>query len=72
MEIIMSFYKEQLQIWLADKDFKSGRVLGIGWMNDDMKYFKSAKYNEFVTMDIDPEMKPDIVGDLNEEFIFDL
>lgn len=62
----MSYYKQQLKDWLKDKDFVSDKVLSVGNMNDDCKYFKSFKANEMMTIDNDPRYNPDILGDMNK------
>lgn len=62
----MSFYKDQLKSWLKYKEFNSDRVLSVGNMNDDSKYFMSFKANKVFTVDINGEYKPDYVFDLNE------
>lgn len=61
----MSYYKEQLKDFLKDRDFRSDRVLSVGKMNDDLKYFRSADYTTVTTIDVDPQYAPDILMDMN-------
>lgn len=65
----MSFYKEQLKNWLADKELHTGKLLSIGAMNDDIKYFKNVAFSELKTLDIDEQYKPDYLFDMNNDVI---
>ncbi len=63
----MSYYKDQLIEWLGDKSVDADKVLSIGNLNDDRKYFKEFNANEITTLDNDRSLKPNIVLDMNED-----
>lgn len=61
----MSFYKDQLKTWLADKTIEGGDVLSVGNLNDDSKYFKSFKCDEIITLDIVSDFGANVIHDMN-------
>lgn len=66
----MSVYKDQLKKHLATVDIDVDSVLSIGNQEDDRKYFKSFKCKSFKTLDFDRALKPDIVHDMNNPYVF--
>lgn len=61
----MSYYKEQLKNYLGKMEVGGRHALSIGSEHDDRKYFKSANFYEWSTLDNDQSLKPDIPWDMN-------
>lgn len=61
----MSKYKDQIFKYLKEIDLNYGKILSIGSQEDDKRYFKSVKYNEWNTLDSDNQFRPTIQYDLN-------
>ena len=67
----MSKIKEQLKDYLKNIGFRKGFALSIGNANDDRKYFSEADFVSWETMDIDRELTPNILHDMNKPLMDD-
>lgn len=67
----MSYYKQQLKEFLAKEKMPEGKILSIGAQHDDRLYFKDYHGQEWKTLDVDREFKPDILFNMNR-FGFDV
>lgn len=63
----MSYYKQQLKDFLAERVINTGSVLSIGCQEDDRKYFKEFVSTEYKTLDSNTEFKPDVLYNINRE-----
>jgi SAM-dependent methyltransferase len=66
----MSKYKDELIRILSEINIRGDKVLSIGNLNDDRKYFKSANIKDWQTLDIHSNLRPNYVFDVNKP-IFD-
>ena len=65
----MSNYKNYLRRTLAGMDLDADRILSIGAQEDDRKYFRHVRCEEWKTMDIDEQFNPSIVFNMNREIL---
>jgi SAM-dependent methyltransferase len=65
----MSNYRNQLNDYLSVFKEHAGRVLAIGIERDDRKTMPLLTFDEWKTMDINPEFKPDVLFDLNKPVV---
>lgn len=65
----MSFYKQQLKRYLAEKEIAGKNILSIGNKNDDRDYFKRVECDNWLTMDSNPEFRPDLFWNMNNPVV---
>lgn len=65
----MSKYKDQIFNFLRTVDLRAEKILSIGSQEDDRRYFKSVKCNEWLSLDSDQNFKPTILYDLNQPIV---
>jgi len=69
--MIMSKFKDQLIANLKHYDIDTDRVLSIGAQEEDKRYFKSFRCQEFLTLDASQDFRPDIRWDMNRSMTQD-
>lgn len=65
----MSNYRKQLNNYLTKLEFSAGNVLTIGIEKDERKIIKKVSFDNWTTLDINPEFKPDIIFNINQPII---
>lgn len=67
----MSYFRDQLESWLATIEVDASRVLDVGAGTNPARKRARVDCEEYVTLDHRDEAEPDIVGDLNEPLELD-
>lgn len=67
----MSNYRTQINKYLSNQEITANSILAIGIEQDDKKMFKSVNCQEWVTLDYDPALNPDICHDINKPLMDD-